>query len=437
MSIVVKAAILAVMLATSGCATNKSAAYTPVAKIQPLPAAVCTRCDAGAADLTKATPESASFADWLAGFRTRLSRSGAKPETVASMLDGLEPDERIIQRDQSQPEFVRPIWSYLDSAASESRIANGQNAYALRQDTIDAIAQRYGVQAEILLAIWGLESSYGTVIGKNDVVRSLATLAWEGRRRDWAESQLIAAAQMIDRGFATRDQLTGSWAGAMGQTQFIPTAYLQWSADWDGDGRRNIWTNEFDALASAANLLQQSGWQTGAPVVQEVVVPASFDLNQWDPERSLMVDEWMKRGLHLVGDASWPVEDLMRFAKLELPAGRSGPGFLTFSNFGVIKRYNNSTAYALGVAYLAERIAGGDVIAGSWPKDDVPLTRSQTRELQTALNALGFNLGQPDGLVGPNTRRALRDFQRKNALDADGYVGTSAFDKVMAASTHE
>ena len=238
---------------------------------------------------------------------------------------------------------------------------------------------------------------------------------------------------MIDRGFATRDQLTGSWAGAMGQTQFIPTTYLEWSADWDGDGRRNIWTNEFDALASAANLLRQAGWQTGAPVVLEVVIPDTFELDQWDPERSRPVSEWAKSGLRLVRNAPWVADDLMRSARLELPAGRAGPGFLTFPNFQVIKRYNNSTSYALGVAHLAERIAGGEAFVGPWPKDNVPLTRSQTRELQAALNALGHHSGPPDGLAGPNTRRALRAFQRAHDLDADGYVGSSAYDAVMAA----
>lgn len=435
--IAAKAAILAMVLSSFGCATqNKHMESTPgVIPVQPLPAVAtvaCVSCDlktVGMAD----EPESISFADWLAGFRVRLRSSGATADTIAAMLDGLEPDSRIIERDRNQPEFVRPIWSYLDSAASTLRIANGQKAYAARRESIDAIAQHYGVRPEILLAIWGLESSYGVSAGNKDVIRSLATLAWEGRRRDWAESQLIAAAQMIDRGFATRDQLTGSWAGAMGQTQFIPTTYLENAVDWDGDGRRNIWTDEYDALASTANLLQRAGWQHGAPVVQEVLIPATFDLSKWEPEHNLLVSVWEKHGFRQVGDAPWTAEDMARSAKLEMPAGRSGPAFLTYPNFDVIKRYNNSTAYALGVAYLAERIAGGNAFAGAWPKDDMPLTRSQIKELQSALNAQGFNAGKPDGMTGPKTHRALRDFQRANALDADGYIGTSAFARVMAA----
>jgi membrane-bound lytic murein transglycosylase B len=384
-----------------------------------------------------AQPDGESFADWLSGFRDRLSASGAEADTVSAMLDGLEPEMRIIERDRSQPEFVRPIWSYLDIAASDLRISNGRDAYQPRREMVDRIASQYDVRAEILIAIWGLESSYGAIPGNNDIVRSLATLAWEGRRRDWAEAQLVAVGEMIDQGYATREQLTGSWAGAMGQMQFIPTTYLERAVDWDGDGQRNIWTDEYDALASAANLLGRAGWQAGAPAVIEVTVPESFDLATWDPSRSRLVSEWGLRGLRRADGGEWRADDLMRASRLELPAGRAGPGFLTFPNFRVIKRYNNSTAYALGVAHLADRIAGGDPFVGPWPEGNVPLTRSQTRELQAALNALGFNSGTPDGLAGPNTRRALRAFQRAHGHDADGYVGTGAFDAVIAAGASD
>lgn len=380
-----------------------------------------------------AQPEGESFDDWRAGFRDRLAAAGTAPETVAAMLDGLEPEMRIIERDRSQPEFVRPIWSYLEIAASDLRISNGRDAHAGHRETIETIEQRYGVRAEILVAIWGLESSYGAIPGNNDIVQALATLAWEGRRRGWAESQLIAVGVMIDEGYATRAQLTGSWAGAMGQMQFIPTTYLERAVDFDGDGRRNIWTDEADALASAANLLGRAGWQTGAPVIVEVALPDGFDLNAWDPVRSRLVSEWALRGLRRADGSEWPADDLMRAARLELPAGRGGPGFLTFPNFRVIKQYNNSTAYALGVAHLADRIGGGEPFAGDWPEDDAPLTRTQTRELQAALNAMGHNSGTPDGIAGPNTRRAVRAYQRANDLDPDGYIGSALYRAVMAS----
>lgn len=380
-----------------------------------------------------AQPEGESFADWLAGFRPRLEASGATPQTVSAMLDGLEPDLQIIERDRSQPEFVRPLWSYLDIAASDLRIRNGRAAYAEHRETVDAIAAGSRCRPEILIAIWGLESSYGEIPGNSDIVRSLATLAWEGRRRDWAEGELIAVARMIDRGYATRDQLTGSWAGAMGQMQFIPSTYLERAHDWDGDGRRNIWTNEADALASAANLLSRAGWRPGEPAIVEVDLPETFDFAAWDPGRSRLVSEWAMMGV-VPARGEWGADLLMQAARLELPAGATGPGFLTFPNFRVIKRYNNSTSYAIGVAHLADRIAGGAPFEGPWPEDNPPITRSQTMELQAALNTLGFDSGRPDGLAGPNTRAALRAFQRANGLRADGYVGREMYEAVMAAA---
>jgi membrane-bound lytic murein transglycosylase B len=382
---------------------------------------------------THAQPDGESFADWLAGFRGRLEASGATPETVASMLDGLEPDMRIIERDRSQPEFVRPLWSYLDIAASDLRIRNGRAAYAENRETVDAIAAHFEVRPEILIAIWGLESSYGEIPGNNDIVRSLATLAWEGRRRNWAEGELIAVGHMIDNGYATRDQLTGSWAGAMGQMQFIPSTYLERAHDWDGDGRRNIWTNEADALASAANLLSRAGWRAGQPAVVEVDVPEGFDFAAWDPGQSRLVSQWAVLGIE-PARGEWSADLLMQAARLDLPAGGSGPGFLTFPNFRAILRYNNSTSYAIGVAHLADRIAGGEPFEGPWPENNPPITRSQTRELQAALNALGFDSGTPDGLAGPNTRAALRAFQRSNGHLADGYVGQAMYDAVISAA---
>ncbi|MBR9824396.1 MAG: lytic murein transglycosylase [Alphaproteobacteria bacterium] len=369
------------------------------------------------------------FNTWLSGFEDRMVSRGVDSGIVDSMLDGLEPDMRIIDRDRSQPEFVRPIWSYLGIAASDLRIQNGLAAQSEHGATLDAIEARFGVRQEILVAIWGLESSYGAITGNNDVIRSLATLAWEGRRRDWAESQLFAVAEMIDNGYATREQLQGSWAGAMGQTQFIPTTYLERAVDFDGDGRRNIWTHEGDALASAANLLAEAGWQSGAPAVLEVALPEGFDLASWEPSQSRLVSEWAMMGVR-PPSGEWQADHLMRAARLELPAGQSGPGFLTFPNFRVIKRYNNSTSYALGVAHLADRIAGGDPFIGDWPEGDTPLTRSQTREVQAALNAMGHNSGTPDGIAGPNTRRALRAFQRANGHPADGYLGTSMYEAI-------
>lgn len=382
-----------------------------------------------------ASAQEESFETWLNDFRPRLAESGADPATVASMLDGLEPDLGIIERDRSQPEFVRPLWEYLDIAASDLRVRNGVDQIAAREGMLQLIENRYGVDYRILVAIWGLESSYGAIQGDRDVIRSLATLAWEGRRRSWAEAQLIAVARMIDNGYARRDDLLGSWAGAMGQTQFIPETYLRRAADFDGDGRIDIWNNVGDALASAANLLSEAGWQYNQPVVVEVVLPEDFDLTNWNPRNARMTAEWSMRGVTRADTASWQADHLMQSSRLILPAGRRGPAFLTFSNFRALMRYNNSTSYGVGVWLLSQRFAGAHTIRGEWPEDDPPITRSQTLALQEGLIALGHNPGPPDGMFGPNTRGALMSFQRENGLVVDGYAGRQMYDAVMGAQS--
>lgn len=379
-----------------------------------------------------ANAQEGSFADWLADFRPRLEASGASSSTIAAMLDGLEPELSAIERDRTQPEFVRPLWEYLDIAASDLRIRNGADEIAVRRGMLTAIENRFGVEYQVLVAIWGLESSYGAIQGDRDVVQSLATLAWEGRRRSWAEAQLIAAARMIDRGLARRDELYGSWAGAMGQTQFIPETYLARGADFDDDGRIDIWNNVGDALSSSANLLSEAGWLHRAPVVIEVVLPDGFDLTSWNPSSARMTAEWSMRGVTRADGASWNADTLMYAARLNLPAGRRGPAFLTFPNFRALMRYNNSTSYGIGVWLLSQRFSGEFTIRGDWPENDPPITRSQTLALQEGLVELGYNPGSPDGMFGPNTRRALMGFQRDNGYPVDGYAGRIMFDQVIA-----
>jgi len=378
------------------------------------------------------TPDPATFPAWLEGFAARLEAEGVSAPVRASMLDGLTPDLRIVERDRTQPEFVRPVWQYLAGAASAERAAGGRRAAERHAAALDQVAARFDVDRNILTAIWGLESAYGAIQGDFDVVRSLATLAWEGRRRAFAEAQLIAAAKMIERGYATRAELKGSWAGAMGQTQFIPTTYLERAVDVDGDGRRNIWTSEADALGSAANLLVNAGWEAGAPVVVQVVLPQSYDFSRWSETARRPLSAWALDSVRPV-EGEWAPDDLYRTARLVIPAGARGPAFLAFGNFDALMRYNNSTAYGLGVAYLAKRLSDGVTPPEGWPEDDPPITRSQARDLQEALTALGYNTQGVDGIVGANTRAALRRFQADAGLIADGYAGRQAHDAVMAA----
>lgn len=373
------------------------------------------------------------FEDWREGFAGQLRADGVRDATVSSMLDGLEPDDRVIDRDRTQPEFVRPIWQYLDSAVSPERIANGRRAKDRVGTTLNQIEDRFEVDGETLVAIWGLESAYGAIQGDFDVVRSLATLAWEGRRRNFAETQLRAVAQMIENGYARREDLRGSWAGAMGHTQFIPATYMERAVDFDGDGRRDIWNSEADALASAANLLARAGWRHRDPVFAEVRLPSGFDYAGWNESRRQTVAEWAGAGIR-PAQGEFSSEDLHREARLIIPAGADGPGFLAFRNFEALLRYNNSTAYVLGVGYLAEAIAGRGSRAENWPEDNPPISRSQSQQLQQALTALGHDTGGVDGIIGPNTRSALRDFQRAQGLEPDGYAGRAAYEAVMQAS---
>jgi len=371
------------------------------------------------------------FEDWATSFRGRLVQEGVDPAVIAAMMDDLEPDERVMDRDRNQPEFVRPVWRYLASAASDERADNGRAAQVRHAAALDMAADAYGVDRHILTAIWGLESAYGEITGDFDIVRSLATLAWEGGRRAWAESQLLAVAVMIERGYADRDKLVGSWAGAMGQTQFIPTTYLERAVDMHGDGQRDIWDTEADALGSAANLLAQAGWETGAPVVIEARLPKGFDYTGWTDRRRRAVSAWAMGGVRPAA-GEWAPDDLYRPARLILPAGARGPAFMAFSNFDAIMRYNNSTAYALGISYLALRLSDQGVMPGGWPEDNPPLNRSESRQLQSQLTALGYDTEGIDGIFGANSRRALKAFQLDHDLIPDGYAGRQVYEAVMA-----
>ena len=372
------------------------------------------------------------FEAWASEFEARLLDRGVDEAIADSMMDGLEPDPRIIERDSSQPEFVRPLWDYLAGAASDARVDNGLAAQQEHAAALAVVTDAYDVDPAILTAIWGLESAYGAIQGDFDVVRSLATLAWEGRRRGFAEAQLFAVAEMIARGHAARDDLKGSWAGAMGQTQFIPTTYLERAVDMTGDGRIDIWEDEADALGSAANLLTEAGWDGGAPVAFEVALPDDFDYAAWSPARRRAASAWALDGVDLA-EGEWAADDLYRSGRILIPAGAQGPAFMVFSNFDALLRYNNSTAYALGVTYLAKRLSGEADLPDGWPEDDIPLTRTQARELQEGLAELGYDPGGVDGMIGPNTRAALREFQRANAITPDGYAGMRMYEAVLAA----
>jgi len=357
-----------------------------------------------------------SFSQWREQFRAEALAAGISAATFDQAFAGVQPDPAVIEADRSQPEFTRPVWQYLEGAISPQRVRSGRRLLSEHATTLDQIEARYGVDRETLVAVWGLESSFGQIMGDKSVIRSLATLAHEGRRPAFAKSQLIAALDILQHGDVAPQRMRGSWAGAMGQTQFIPTTYNTHAVDFDGDGKRDIWNSSADALASAAHYLQASGWKQGKAWGFEVELPEGFDYALADTEIRKPLAEWRSLGLR-----NLPGDQEEANASLLLPAGHRGPAFLIMDNFRAILRYNNSSAYALAIGLLAENFQGKGEVAGSWPRGEQPLSRSERLELQERLVAQGFDPGTPDGIIGANTRKAIRGFQQRLGWPADGH----------------
>ncbi|POA29806.1 MULTISPECIES: lytic murein transglycosylase [unclassified Pseudomonas] len=362
-----------------------------------------------------------TFEEWEAGFRQDALAAGIRPDVFDRAFAGITLDMSVIRADRSQPEFTRPVWEYLDGALSAARVRKGQALLSQYAETLNTIEQRYGVDRQALVAVWGMESNFGSFQGDKSVIRSLATLAYEGRRPGFAHAQLLAALQILQQGDITPEKMLGSWAGAMGQTQFIPTTYLTHAVDFDGTGHRDIWGSPTDALASTAHYLQSSGWQKGQPWGFEVQLASGFDYSLADGAIRKSVSEWMQMGIKLPNGGVVPPGSEHLSAALLLPAGYRGPAFLILDNFRAVLKYNNSSSYALAVNLLSERFNGAGLINGEWPKDDLPLSRSERIELQNLLSASNYDAGNADGIIGANTRKAIRSAQQSFGWPADGY----------------
>jgi membrane-bound lytic murein transglycosylase B len=372
-----------------------------------------------------------SFAQWRDGFRTQALAAGIRAEVFDAAFVGIEPDDSVVTADRSQPEFSRPVWQYLESAVSPARVRNGQDRLQQNVEVLQRIDTSYGVDREAVVAIWGMESNFGQQMGSKNVIRSLATLAYEGRRPDFGRDQLIAALQIIQHGDVPASNMIGSWAGAMGQTQFIPTTYNQYAVDFDGDGRRDIWGSSPDALASTANYLKTSGWQHGQTWGFEVRLPQGFDYSLAEMSIRKPMAEWLRLGVR-PASGTLP-SDPQASVSLLLPAGYRGPAFLVTDNFRAILKYNNSTSYALAVGLLADSFKGGGHLAGSWPVNDTPLSRSERVELQQLLTTRGYQPGTADGIIGANTRQAVRAYQKSIGLPADGYPTVELLTRLRGA----
>jgi membrane-bound lytic murein transglycosylase B len=368
--------------------------------------------------------DQAGFDGWKQGFLAR--HGGARRAAYERELAGLTPDPSVVRLDRNQPEFSRPAGAYIQNAVTATRIAQGRQ----RTDRVPwSVVQRYGVPAEILVAIWAQESSFGQVQGDNDVIRSLATLAYDGRRRDWAEAQLKDALDIVIDGRRPRSGLKGSWAGAMGQTQFMPDNYLRLGVDQNEDGKVDIWGSDADALASAANLLSQAGWKRGQGWGYEVRLPANFDYSDAEGARHPW-SYWAARGVTLAQGGAPNAAESREEATILLPQGARGPAFLALPNHYVIRRYNNSVSYALAIGLTADGIQGRPGLVASWPADG-PLSREQRIGAQRALTAMGYDTQGVDGVIGANTRAALRRWQMATGRLADGYLTADLADELI------
>ncbi len=394
------------------------AACTAVDTAEPKAQAPSTVAAQTAQALAGEAEHGQKFALWVREFSAFARNAGINEATLHIAFDTVRFLPSVIELDRAQPEFTRSIWDYLDNAVSAQRFTRGQEKLQQLCPQAVAITERYGVPIEIVVAIWGMESNYGSNFGNIPTIDALVTLGFEGRREAWARSQLLAALRILQNGDIDRAQMIGSWAGAMGQTQFLPTNFLAYAVDADGDGRRDLWGSSADVLASTANFLARSGWKTGQSWGTEVRLPPGFDYARADENVRQTSAAWEKEGVQSMNGTPLPA---LNDSSIWLASNASGPAFLTGPNFRTILRYNNSTSYALAVSMLAQRLAGGPPIQAPWPRDLHALTRSQLLALQTALNTRGFDSGTPDGMMGAATRRGIREYQRRLGLPADGY----------------
>lgn len=413
--------------------TLQGCASTPTAEAQLRGAqSVQTSSDATDTDMTDEQAQQQRFEAWKKDFIDRAVSKGYNRSLVVNTIEPAKINERALERDSDQPEFTRPVWSYVDNAVSADRLNTGTAKLIENEAVFDAVEARYNVPRHILTSIWGLETAYGRIMGTHDIVSSLATFAFEGRRTEFGEEQLFAILDLLQNNEVRADQLTGSWAGAMGMTQFIPTTFRDYAIDFSKDGNKDLWNDPYDALGSAAHYLSRHGWRKGEPVMIEVAVPAGFNYALAETATKT-VDEWAALGIRPVTGESWTNDLSTLSAEMIAPAGHRGPIILTFKNFYVIKKYNNSTSYAMGITVLGDALHGVQTLRTDWPREDQPLSFDDKKAMQVKLTQLGFDTKGVDGQIGPNTRRAIRAWQKNNGLPADGYMEQKLFERLIAS----
>lgn len=359
----------------------------------------------------------AEFATWLDGFSTRAQAQGVSADTLARARPHLNYLPATVRLDQQQSEFGARVWDYLDSAVTEGRVSRGRAMIQQHAGLLGRIEARYGVPPSVIVAIWGIETSFGANRGNTATLATLATLAKDGRRGAFFEAQLVDALRIVQAGDISPGAMVGSWAGAFGHTQFMPSSFLAYGVDFTGNGRRDLWADDpSDALASAANYLARRGWVRGQPWAVEVSLPAGFDLGLTGQGQT--AEGWVRSGLRRAAGGQIPEGQ----ARLILPGGARGPAFLAYGNYDVLKEYNISDAYVLALGHLSDRLAGGEALRADWPRQDRALTLAERIAVQRRLNELGHDTGGIDGRHGPATVAAVQAWQRANGLPPDGYI---------------
>src|SRR5581483_8384675 len=370
----------------------------------------------------------ANFSNCVAGMWPDAARRNITRENFDRFTTDLTPDLRIMDLMDAQPEFTKSIWDYLDILVSDARLAKGKEILAKYKTQFDATEKAYGVDRYIVAAIWGIESNYSTQMGDRNVVNSTATLACVGRRQGYFKDEFLTALEILNRGDLRPEQMRGSWAGAFGATQFMPTAFKRYAVDADGDGRRDVVDDPADLIASTANNLKKDGWQTGASWGYEVSVPKGFNYMLADRAKPQTFAQWQHLGV--VRANNQPFAHPNDKAYLLAPAGAEGPGFLMMQNFRVIMKYNPAEAYALAIGHFADRLRGGPPFVQPWPRQERELTRAERLELQQLLAQRGFYKGTPDGQFGGETRQALRSFQASIGAPADGFATAGVLEQL-------
>jgi membrane-bound lytic murein transglycosylase B len=370
----------------------------------------------------------ANFDNCVAGMWPDAARRNVSRESFERFTAGLTPDLRIMDLMDAQPEFTKSVWDYLDILVNDNRLARGKETLARYKPQFDAMERAYGVDRNVVAAIWGIESNYSTQIGDRSVLQSTATLACIGRRQAYFKDEFLSALEILHHGDLRPEQMHGSWAGAFGATQFMPTAFKRYAVDADGDGRRDVVDDPADLIASTANNLKKDGWQSGQSWGYEVSVPPGFNYMMADRTKTMTIAQWQHLGVVRANNQAFPNPNDKAY--LLAPAGASGPAFLMLQNFRVIMKYNPAEAYALAIGHFADRLRGGQPFVQPWPRQERELSRAERLEVQQLLAQRGFYKGTPDGQFGGETRQALRGFQASIGAPADGFATATMLEQL-------